>query len=400
VSTTGEPPLRAELRIHTICLSILTVVAVGLTLLWLRAVMIPFVVAVFLAIAFMPLVDILEIRAHLSRTVASCVVLLLACLVLAGLLALTSTAVYQMGSTATQYQKTIEKFIDDASKWKSIQWLGLKPPDGLVDSDAPGAKAADKSAAAEPNTLVPDDNLPLETIKQQKTFVNPLSLIPGSTVQTLLIGVTSAVVGVLQQSVLVLVFLFFLLLSSVKRDHPIGGAWGVMEGRIRGYIVTMTALSGITGFLVGTVLWLFGVQAPVLFGMLTFLFNFIPNVGSFISIVLTIPAVWLSLGLSNSEKWMAVLIPAAIQFFIGTFIQPKMMGESMKLHPVVIVISLIFWGMLWGIVGAFLAVPITSVIRIACDRHPLTKPVADLMAGQLGALREEPIVVPTSDLVS
>jgi len=62
----------------------------------------------------------------------------------------------------------------------------------------------------------------------------------------------------------------------------------------------------------------------------------------------------------------------------------------MKLHPVVIVISLIFWGMLWGIVGAFLAVPITSIIRIACDRHPLTKPVANLMAGRLDALREEP----------
>ena len=292
-----------------------------------------------------------------------------------------------MGSTATQYQNTIEEFISNASKWPLIQWLGLKPPEESGDSNAPGGKAADKSAAAEPNTLVPDDNLPLETIKQQKTFVNPLSLISGSTVQTLLIGVTSAVVGVLQQSVLVLVFLFFLLLSSVKRDHPIGGAWGAMEGRIRGYIVTMTALSGITGFLVGAVLWMFGVQAPVLFGMLTFLFNFIPNVGSFISILLTIPAVWLSPGLSISEKWMAVLIPAAIQFFIGTFIQPKMMGESMKLHPVVIVISLIFWGMLWGIVGAFLAVPITSVIRIACDRHPLTKPVADLMSGQLGAAR-------------
>ena len=87
MSTASEPPLRAELRIHTICLSILTVVAVGLTLLWLRTVLIPFVVAVFLAIAFMPLVDILEIRAHLSRTIASCVVLILACLVLAGLLA-------------------------------------------------------------------------------------------------------------------------------------------------------------------------------------------------------------------------------------------------------------------------------------------------------------------------
>jgi len=209
-------------------------------------------------------------------------------------------------------------------------------------------------------------------------------------VQTVLLGTTNAVLGVVKQSMIVLVFLFFLLLSSVKRDRPIGGAWGEMESRIRAYIVTMTTLSAATGAAVGAVLALFGVQAAVLFGLLTFLFNFIPNVGSFISIVLTIPIVWLSPGLTLTHKILAIVIPAAIQFVIGTFIQPKLMGDHMKLHPVVIVISLIFWGMLWGIVGAFLAVPITSIIRIACDRHPLTKPVANLMAGRLDALREEP----------
>ena len=142
----------------------------------------------------------------------------------------------------------------------------------------------------------------------------------------------------------------------------------------------------------GAVLSLFGVQAAVLFGLLTFLLNFIPNVGSFISILLPIPVIWLSPDFSLATKLMAILIPAAIQFVIGNFIQPKLMGEHMKLHPVTILISLIFWGMLWGIVGAFLAVPITSIIRIACDRHPLTRPVANLMAGRLDSLREEPII--------
>jgi AI-2 transport protein TqsA len=68
------------------------------------------------------------------------------------------------------------------------------------------------------------------------------------------------------------------------------------------------------------------------------------------------------------------------------------MGNSMKLHPVVILMSLIFWGMLWGIVGMFFAVPITSIIRIVCDRHDLTRPVADLMAGNLDSLRTDTIL--------
>ena len=199
--------------------------------------------------------------------------------------------------------------------------------------------------------------------------------------------------AVVKTSGLALIFLFFLLLSSVKRYRPIGEHWGEMEDRIRSYVIAMTAIAGVTGILVGVVLALFGVQAAVLFGLLTFLLNFIPNVGSFISILLPIPIVWLAPNFTTTQAILAIGIPAVIQFFIGNFIQPKLMGEHMKLHPVTILISLIFWGMLWGIVGAFLAVPITSIIRIACDRHPLTKPVANLMAGRLDYLRDEPVVV-------
>ena len=106
--------------------------------------------------------------------------------------------------------------------------------------------------------------------------------------------------------------------------------------------------------------------------------------------------VLLSSNFTFAQAAMAILIPGVIQFVIGNFIQPKLMGEHMQLHPVVILMALIFWGTLWGIVGAFLAVPLTSIIRIACDRHPFTRPVANLMAGRLDALREEPVLAPTA----
>jgi AI-2 transport protein TqsA len=349
VAAIAEPPIRAELRIQTICLAILSVVIGGFALSWLQPVMIPFVVAVFLAFVLRPVVDWLEEHAGIPRTISVCVALLLAvgALVLIGFFA--AVAVYQISSIATQYQKQLE----DLLKWAAnlLGHLGLN----------------------------------------REQILDPFTNIPEGTVRDMLLLVTQFLWGIVSRGGIVLIFLFFLLLSSVKRDRPIGGAWGEMESRIRAYLFSMTLLSGVTGLLVGAMLAILGVPAAVLFGLLTFLLNFIPNVGSFISIILLLPVILLAPDFSPTHKVLAIGIPSIIQFSIGNFIQPKMMGESMNLHPVVILMALIFWGMLWGIVGAFLAVPITSIIRIACDRHALTRPIAKLMAGQLDSLRDDPV---------
>jgi AI-2 transport protein TqsA len=340
-----QPPIRAELRIQTICMATLTVLAVAVALDWLEPVMIPFVVSVFLAFALMPLVNALETHVRLSRTVAACVALLLAVIVLIGVGVLVSVSMSQI--TSNDHLKSY-----------------LEKPERLTN--------------LLPRTLFGMDiNEVLNDLKGLERNV-----------PNLLLQLTNSITGVISKSVLVLIFLFFLLLSSVKRDHPIGGAWGEVESQIRAYLITMTTLSGVTGALVWAVLSILGVPAALLFGLLTFLLNFIPNIGSFVSILLPIPIV-LTAELTPTEKVLAIVLPGAIQFIIGNFIQPKVMGNSMKLHPVVILMALIFWGMLWGVVGMFFAVPITSIIRIVCDRHPLTKPVADLMAGKLTGLRDE-----------
>jgi AI-2 transport protein TqsA len=376
-----EPPIRAELHVQTVCLSALTVVAVGFALWWLRPVMIPFVMAAFLAVALMPLVDFLDVRCRIPRTSAVCLALLLAVLVLVGMGLLVKVSVNQITSNADLYEKQLEDLVKQVETFPPVQWLDAKL------SASNNGTASDKPPSAD--AVEP----PSGHLDHPEKKINPLNALTQSALQDLLWGATGVAWGVVSQSVVVLVFLFFLLLSSVKRDRPIAGAWGEMENRIRSYVLTMTALSGVTGLLVGIVLALFGVHAAVLFGLLTFLLNFIPNVGSFISIVLPIPIVWLAPNFTTTQAILAIGIPAVIQFAIGNFIQPKLMGEHMKLHPVTILIALIFWGMLWGIVGAFLAVPITSIIRIACDRHPLTKPVASLMAGKLDSFRDEPGVI-------
>jgi AI-2 transport protein TqsA len=373
--TPAEPPIRTELRIQTICLAVMAVVAAGFALAWLRLIIIPFIMAVFLALSFMPLVDFLELRARLSRTVGACMALLLAVVLIIGLGVLVDVSIKEIFANADQYESRLNALVVWIEELPSVQWLSNKTTAVATANSKP---VAPPTTPGEPPSKPP----------------NAFAELVSSYVQSMLLGATGLVGGVawaiVSQGALVLIFLFFLLMSSVKRDRPIGGAWGEMEDRIRAYLITMTAVSAVTGVLVGAVLAIFAVPAAVLFGLLTFLLNFIPSVGSFIAILLPVPIVFLSPNFTTAQAIAAVGIPTLIQFIIGNFIQPKLMGEHMRLHPVVILLALIFWGTLWGVVGAFLAVPLTSIIRIACDRHPFTKPIAGLMAGHLDSLRNEP----------
>jgi AI-2 transport protein TqsA len=119
-----------------------------------------------------------------------------------------------------------------------------------------------------------------------------------------------------------------------------------------------------------------------MFGLLTFLLNFIPTIGSIIATLLPLPIVLLQF--DSPVKWLVViLIPAAIQGIVGNFIEPKLFSDSLDLHPASILLALTFWGIIWGPVGMFLAVPIIVVLKIAMARIPATRPIAELMAGRL-----------------
>ncbi len=144
-----EPPIRAELHVQTVCLAVLTVVAIAFALWWLQPVMIPFVVAAFLAFALMPLVDSLEVRVRLPRTLAVCVALLLALLVLVAAGGVTSSAVVQVYNNASQYEKKLADLFNDATQWIPLQWIGLKqaaPVD--VEGGTPPAPVESPKGAA------------------------------------------------------------------------------------------------------------------------------------------------------------------------------------------------------------------------------------------------------------
>jgi predicted PurR-regulated permease PerM len=132
---------------------------------------------------------------------------------------------------------------------------------------------------------------------------------------------------------------------------------------------------------------LIGVDFAVTWGALAFFLNFIPTVGSMIA---SIPPILVAL-VQFDTFWPAVVTALAlltIQMVIGNGITPKVMGDQLNLSPVVVLISLVFWGWLWGIVGALLSTPIASAIKIVCENIDALKPISILMGSGKPYLKE------------
>jgi len=119
-----------------------------------------------------------------------------------------------------------------------------------------------------------------------------------------------------------------------------------------------------------------------MFAVITFFLNFIPNIGSLIAILLPAPVAILQFGLGFKFA-MLMIILGGIQFAIGNVLDPKLMGENLGLHPVVVLLALLFWGFIWGVPGMFLSVPMTAIIKLILSRYPATKPVAGWLEGNI-----------------
>ena len=184
--------------------------------------------------------------------------------------------------------------------------------------------------------------------------------------------------NLLSNSVLILLVVIFMLIEStliakkmnVIKPESLERGDEILNKLIK-YTVTKTLTSLATGICVAISLWIIGVDFPILWGVLAFLLNFIPNIGSTIA---AIPAVMLSLvqlGLPSAIVTTAVYV--AINGVIGNFIEPRIMGRSLGLSPLVVLISLIFWGWALGPVGMLLAIPLTILLKIIFDNREETK---------------------------
>ena len=141
-------------------------------------------------------------------------------------------------------------------------------------------------------------------------------------------------------------------------------------------------MSVITGICVGVVYYSVGIKLAFTFAILTMILNFIPNIGSVIAVLLPLPIAYMQYGF-GTHFLVVLLIPTAVQIIIGSILEPRFLGNGMDLHPVTIISSLVFWALVWGIPGAFLAVPITAAVRIILSKIEPTKVFAEIMSGRL-----------------
>lgn len=149
--------------------------------------------------------------------------------------------------------------------------------------------------------------------------------------------------------------------------------------QIASYLEIKTLLSLLTGSTVTVVLWIFGVDFALFWGILTFLLNFIPSIGS---VIATVPPILIAF-LQFEKLWIPFTILALLvftQMVIGNVIEPKVMGGKLGLSPLVVILFLIFGGWLWGATGMILSVPIISAIRIVCDNIEMLRPISGFLA--------------------
>ncbi len=210
----------------------------------------------------------------------------------------------------------------------------------------------------------------------------------------------SAMSSLLSNVLLVFFIVVFILLENttfpkkMKIAMPNGisalnGADGFMA-RVNKYLLIKTTISIVTGFFITILLFLIGVDFPVLWGLMATLMNFIPLIGSLIAAV---PAVLLALvQLGFADALLVTLGYVVINLVIGNFIEPKYMGRGLGLSPLVVFLSLLIWGWLFGPVGMFLSIPLTMIVKIALEPYEETRWIAVMLSSDVsGPLSEPPL---------
>lgn len=200
-------------------------------------------------------------------------------------------------------------------------------------------------------------------------------------------GLLGALTGVLSNTFLILLIVVFILLEAAMLPGKVRGMPGMTEeslkrmeeilGKIRKYMAVKSLLSVMTGVLVATMLALLGVEFAMLLGLLAMVLNYVPNIGSFIAAV---PGVLMALvQFGPGRAGVVVVFYLLINVGVGNVLEPRVMGRSMGLSPLVILVSLVFWGWVLGPVGMLLSVPLTMTVRIAMEGSPGTRGLATLM---------------------
>jgi AI-2 transport protein TqsA len=205
------------------------------------------------------------------------------------------------------------------------------------------------------------------------------SIDPGASMR--MVGhMLSGLGGILTNSFLIMLTVIFILLEASSFQQKVRAALGDPKGTlaqfskitdaINNYLAIKTLVSLGTGIIVATWVTILGIDFPVIWGLLAFLLNFIPNLGSIIAAVPPMLLGFIQFGLGR-----AILVGlgyGVVNVIFGNVVEPKLMGRKLGLSTLVVFLSLVFWGWIWGPVGMLLSVPMTMVVKIALESNPST----------------------------
>ncbi|GIV60274.1 AI-2E family transporter [Rhodocaloribacter litoris] len=338
-----------------IMLGVIVVFIIGVILLELRAVLLPFVIALLLSMIFKPIVVQLQ-----RRRVPMAVSLMVVLLTFSTVLFLVGLALYA----------TIDPFVEQLPYYQARLNAMIS---GLI--------------AMTEGLLLRMGIAPEEVAWRQVIDLASLTPMVTSGVGTFISFVSNAV--------LVLLFMLFILAGSgglsvkVRTAFPDAYASRIaqvivnVDRQVRQYLITKTLISLGTGALTWLVLLILGVDFPLIWGFIAFLLNYIPNIGSMIAVLF--PFVWSLLQFETfTVPLLVLLLLGGVQMIMGNVIEPKIMAFSLNLSPLLVLMSLIFWGWLWGIWGMVLAVPLTGAIKIFFENVEPLAPLSVLMSEKTG----------------
>jgi AI-2 transport protein TqsA len=198
--------------------------------------------------------------------------------------------------------------------------------------------------------------------------------------------------GVASGAGVVIVYVVFMLLEQNSIDRKLHALThdaaraerlrrllGQISRQIEGYLWVKTLTSLLTGVVSFAIMWAAGVDFAQFWALVIFLLNFIPIIGAMLGVIF--PSLLTLVQFETIGPFLIVSIAlSATQFVVGNLIEPRLMGRKLNLSPLVIILSLAFWGTLWGIVGMILCVPIAVMIMIVCGHFRPTRPIAIMLS--------------------
>ncbi|MHC5118854.1 MAG: AI-2E family transporter [Planctomycetota bacterium] len=361
-------------------------------------IIIPFLLAVFLAIICTPALFWLK-----NRGISTVFAILIVSLVImaAGLMVGTilTTSIADFTNDLPKYTSQLNTKIQDMEvKWNN--WLD-KQREKLHMDDANDETNTNSTVPALPEDAAvnPEPDTPAATILADIEEKEPLSISQFLDAQAgikLMRDLLAQLGNILTKGFLIYLTTIFILLEASILPGKIKAAMknnsGTFENLagiaddVKKYLAMKTIISLVTGTLIAIWLTVLGVKYPIVWGLIAFLLNFVPNIGSIIAAVPACILAFLQLG--GPTATLAALGYLFVNIVLGNLVEPRLMGQRLGLSTLVVFLSLVFWGWVLGPIGMLLSVPLTMTVKIALQSHPDTRKLAILLDSQKPPVRK------------